>query len=134
MCLFLQSQDFQRHTEHMINSLYSSAQHADEHLQHINSNLQNSLDTMSEMGSSLSDVAAAQHQQQQLARENLQGVQQLHADAQNVQTHLSHVLQNEASTSSLAKVWCLVSDTTWQTTMRCVLPATVGVQHCSHGF
>ena len=100
MCLFLQSQDFQRHTEHMINSLYSSAQHADEHLQHINSNLRRSLDTMSDMDSSLSNVAAAQHQQQLLAKENLQGVHQLHADAQTVQTHLSHVLQNEASISA----------------------------------
>ena len=99
MCLFLQSQDFQRHTEFMINSLYGSAQHADENLRSINRNLQTSLDTMSDLDSSLSSVAAAQHKQQQLAEAGLRGVQHLHDDAQTVQNHLSHVLQNEASTA-----------------------------------
>ena len=99
MCLFLQSQDFQRHTELMINSLYGSAQHADENLRNINSKLHKSLDTMSDLDSSLSSVAAAQQQQQQLAEAGLKGIQQLHDDAQTVQTHLSHVLQHEASTA-----------------------------------
>lgn len=97
MCLFLQSQDFQRHTEYMINSLYGSAKHAGEHLQYINSNLQKSLITMTDMDSSLSSVAATQQQQQNMAEKSLEGIQQLHDDARTVQTHLEHVLHNEAS-------------------------------------
>ena len=97
MCLFLQSQDFQKLTEYMINSLYSSAQHAQEHLQHINSNLQTSLHTMTDMNSSLSNVAATQQLQQDMAEKSLDGIRQLHDDAETVQKHLTHVLQNEAS-------------------------------------
>ncbi|KAL0044124.1 hypothetical protein WJX82_011352 [Trebouxia sp. C0006] len=95
MCLFLQSQDFQRHTEFMINSLYSSSQHAAEQLEAVDSHLEQSLLTMKGLDTTLGNVATAQSQQLQLAEENLKSVGQLQNDSQALHTQLEHALQNE---------------------------------------
>lgn len=95
MCLFLQSQDFQRHTEFMINSLYSSSQHAAEQLNAVDSHLAQSLSTMDNMVGTLSNVETTAQQQLQLSHQNLEGVQQLQQDSQQVHAQLSHALQNE---------------------------------------
>lgn len=97
MCLFLQSQDFQRHTEVMINSLYSSSQHAAEQLEAVDSHLEQSLLTMKGLDTTLGNVATAQSQQLQLAEENLKSVGQLQNDSQALHTQLEHALQNEVS-------------------------------------
>lgn len=97
MCLFLQSQDFQRHTEHIINSIHASAQHAEQQLKHINDNLQQSTSTIADMGSSLSSIATTQEQQQHMAEKTAEGIQQLHENTQTVQSDLDKVLHNEAS-------------------------------------
>ncbi|KAL0029116.1 hypothetical protein WJX77_008042 [Trebouxia sp. C0004] len=95
MCLFLQSQDFQRHTEFMINSLYSSSQHATEQLEAVDSHLKQSLLTIEGLDRTLGGVTTAQLQQLQLAEQNLKSVGQLHNDSQALHTQLEHVLQNE---------------------------------------
>ncbi len=102
MCLFLQSQDFQRHTEFMINSLYSSSQHAAEQLEAVDSHLEQSLLTMKGLDQTLGGVATAQLQQLQLAEENLKSVGQLQDDSQALHTQLEHALQNEVSQSGLS--------------------------------
>ena len=86
--MFLQSQDFQRHTEHMMNSLYSSSQHAAEQLDAVDSHLGQSLQSIHSMNAALGDVTTSQDQQLQLAEQNLKGVQQLHDDSQAVQAQL----------------------------------------------
>ena len=95
MCLFLQSQDFQRHTEFLINSLYSSSQHAADQLTAVDTHLTQSLSTMDSMAGKLTNVEAAQEQQLQLSHESLQGVQQLHVDSQQVHAQLAQALQHE---------------------------------------
>lgn len=95
MCLFLQSQDFQSHTEFMINSLYSSSRHAAEQLDAVDTHLTQSLSTMDGMAGKLTKVATAQEQQLQLSHENLKSVQQLQTDSQQVHAQLAHALQNE---------------------------------------
>ena len=95
MCLFLQSQDFQRHTKVMINSLYSSSQHAAEQLNAVDAHLTQSLSSMDSMAGKLSSVETAQEQQLQLSQQNLKGVQQLHVDSQQVHAQLANALQNE---------------------------------------
>ena len=95
MCLFLQSQDFQRHTEFMINSLYSSSQHAADQLNAVDTHLTQSLSTMDSMAGKLTNVESAQEQQLHLSHENLKGVQQLHVDSQQVHAQLAQTLQNE---------------------------------------
>ena len=97
MCLFLQSQDFQRHTELMINSLYSSSQHAAQQLEAVDSHLEQSLLTMEGLDKSLGTVATAQSQQLQLAEQNLKSIGQLQNDSQALHTQLEQALQNEVS-------------------------------------
>ena len=104
MCLFLQSQDFQRHTEFMINNLYSSSQHVAEQLDAVDTHLALSLSTMVNMAGALSNVETTAHQQLQLSHENLQGVQQLQEDSQQVHTQLSHALRNEVRLLLLVSV------------------------------
>ena len=101
MCLFLQSQDFQRHTEFIINSLYTSSQHAAEQLDAVDSHLAQSLSAMGIMAGKLSSVQTAQKQQLQLSQQNLKGVQQLHLDSQQVRNQLAHALQNEVHICSM---------------------------------
>lgn len=102
MCLFLQSQDFQRHTEFMINTLYSSSQHATEQLSAVDTHLSQSLRTMDNMEGKLSNVETAQEQQLQLSHENLKGVQQLHVHSQQVHAQLEHALRNEVRLQPLS--------------------------------
>lgn len=103
MCLFLQSQDFQRHTENMINNIYGSAQQAEQHLKHITGNLQQFLTIIAGVDSALSDIAAKQQQQQDLIEKSVEGIEQLHSDTKMVQAHLDQVLQNEASCHRLGR-------------------------------
>lgn len=79
----------------MINSLYSSSQHAAEQLNEVDTHLTQSLSTMDKMAGKLSNVETAQEQQLQLSHENLKGVQQLHEDSQQVHAQLANALQNE---------------------------------------
>ncbi|KAA6417348.1 MAG: hypothetical protein FRX49_12677 [Trebouxia sp. A1-2] len=95
MCLFLQSQDFQRHTEFMINSLYSSSRHAAEQLEAVDSHLEQSLLTMKGLDKTLGSVATTQAQQLQLAEESVKSVGQLQNDSQAVHAQLSRALRNE---------------------------------------
>ena len=97
MCLFLQSQDFQRHTEHIINMLFSSAQHAAEQLTAVDARLAQSLATMHGMDAALTDVAASQKEQLLVAAESLEGVRLLHNDSQAVHYQLQHALENGVS-------------------------------------
>lgn len=97
MCLFLQSQDFQRHTEHLINALYSSSQHAAQQLHKVDSHLGQSLATMQGIDPALSQVAATQSQQLEMAGESLKGMEVLQNDSHSVHTHLEYALQNQVS-------------------------------------
>ena len=97
--MFLQSQDFQRHTEVLINNLYRSSQHAAEQLHAVDLHLVQSLSTMDIVAGSLSSVESAQHQQLQLSQDNLKGVQQLQDDSQQVHAQLAHAMHNEVSLS-----------------------------------
>lgn len=105
MCLFLQSQDFQRHTEQIINTLYSSSQHAAEQLNAVDLHLKQSLLSIHHMDKVLGGVATAQSQQLQIAEDNLKGVQQLHDDSQAVHAQLQHALHNEVM---LCQLWMLL--------------------------
>ena len=79
----------------MINSLYSSSQHAADQLNAVDTHLTQSLSTMDSMAGKLTNVESAQEQQLHLSHENLKGVQQLHVDSQQVHAQLAQTLQNE---------------------------------------
>ena len=99
MCLFLQAQNFQRHTEHTINMLYSSSQHASEQLQEVEARLKQSTATMHGMDAVLTGVATAQKQQLAVAEASLQDLAALLGESQAVREDLQHALQNEVSRS-----------------------------------
>lgn len=100
MCLFLQNQNFQQHTEHLINSLYGTAQYASDQLHGINSSLTLQASHLHSMQSVLGVVSEDQQRLAEAAAANLAGVQKLQTQTADMDLKVQTALENEVSPTS----------------------------------
>ena len=95
MCLFLQNQDFQKHTEAVLNILSTGARQAAEQLTSMNSGLSSQLETLGHMVSSVEGLEQAQQRMITGVEKELGALEQLQSQAVNMDDKLAVVIRNE---------------------------------------
>ncbi len=95
MCLFIQNQDFQKHTEAVLNILSLGARHAAEQLTSLNSSIGSNVKAVGRMMSSLADLGQGQERVAHGVEQGLTTVRQLQSQATNLEDKLTLALRNE---------------------------------------
>ena len=108
MCLFVQSQDFHRHTELLINTLHGAAQHAAGQLAGIDASLTEQHTQLHSMSATVKDVGT---QQQQLADDVAQtavGVATLQDNTAALADAMAESLRHEVSRNPVQCVLAVI--------------------------
>ena len=95
MCLFIQNQDFQKHTEAVLNILSLGARQAAEQLRSMNSSMGGQLRTLGRMMRSLEGLEQGQERVVQGVEKGLVTVKQLQTQAVNLDDKLALAIRSE---------------------------------------
>ena len=95
MCLFLQNQDFQKHTEAVLNILSTGARQAAEQLTSMNSGLGSQLMSLEHMVNSMEGLEQAQQRVITGVEKELSALERLQSQAVNMDDKLAVVIRNE---------------------------------------
>lgn len=98
MCLFLQNQDFQKHTETVLNLLSTGARQAAEHITSLNSDMSRQLRALGDMDRSLEGLQQGQHRVAVQVDRQVEGLQQLQSQALSLDEKLAVVVRLEVRT------------------------------------
>ena len=97
MCLFVQSQEFHRHTELMINNLHGAAQHAAGQLAGIDASLTEQHSQLHSMAATVKDVGAQQQQLADDVAQTAEGVTALQDNTAALADAMAESLRHEVS-------------------------------------
>ncbi|KAK9854804.1 hypothetical protein WJX84_005021 [Apatococcus fuscideae] len=95
MCLFLQNQDFQKHTEAVLNILSTGARQAADQLQSMNTSLGGQLRVVGRMGLMVDSLQQGQERVAAGVEKGIDSVQQLQSQAMNLDEKLAFAIRNE---------------------------------------
>ena len=107
MCLFIQNQDFQKHTETVLNLLSHGARQAADQLRAMNSSMGGQLVAMRRMSGSLAELEQGQQEVSEGVQRGLASMQQLQSQALSVDDKLAHALQNEVGLPCARRPRCI---------------------------
>lgn len=107
MCLFLQNQDFQKHTEAVLNILSTGARQAADQLQSMNTSLGGQLRVVGRMGLMVDSLQQGQERVAAGVEKGIDSVQQLQSQAMNLDEKLAFAIRNEVRLSLVTRTHCL---------------------------
>lgn len=102
MCLFLQNQDFQKHTETVLNLLSTGARQAAEQLALMTSGMSSQLTAVGRMNRSLEGLQQGWQRIAAGVEKGEEGLQQLQSGYLNLDEQLTAVIRNEVRCQPLA--------------------------------